>query len=155
MAKKIMLESRAEASFFTLAGVSCHLKDYRLSFLLNQNLHTGFRKMDDLTGNLSLYFYLDEECRNSYYLICNRSEEKVLFPELKQTDFVMLVEGPFKKTQLDRLLKTIRAIPNVLTAFEIQVSSLKNFSGFLADLELHLMKIKIESKTYKPTVTKK
>jgi hypothetical protein len=155
MAKKIILESRTEPSWFTLTGVSCHLKDYRLSFLLNQKLPAGFKKMDDFTGNYSLYFYLDEECRNSYYLISNRSEEKVLFPELKQTDFIMLVEGPFKKTRLDRLLKTIRTIPNVLTAFEIQVGSLKNFSGFLSDLELHLMKIKKESKTNKPNVTKK
>ena len=54
----------------------------------------------------------------------------------------MLVDGPFKKARLDRMLKTIRAIPNVLTAFEIQVGSLKNFPGFLADLEIHLMNIK-------------
>jgi len=148
-----MLQSRAEHSFFTFAGVSCHLQDYRLSFLLNQKLFAGFKKIDDFTGNYSLYFYLDEECRNSYYLISNRSEEKILFPELKQTDFLLLVEGPFKKNQLDHLLKTIRTIPNVLTAFEIQVSSLKNFPGFLADLELHLMNTKKESKL-KPAFTK-
>ena len=147
MAKKILLESHTEPSYFTLAGVSCHLKDYRLSFLLNRKLPAGFKKMDDFTGNYSLYFYFDEECRNSYYLISNRSEEKVIFPELKQTDFILLVEGPFKKTRLDRLLKAIRTIPNVLTAFEIQVGTLKNFSGFLSDLELHFMKIKKDSKS--------
>ena len=146
MAKKFMLESRAEPSFYTLAAVSCHLKDYRLSFLLNQKLPAGFRKMDDFHGNYSLYFYLDEECRNSYYLVSNRSEEKVLFPELKQTDFVILVEGQYKKNQINYLISTIKSIPNVLTTFEIQAESLKNFSGFLADLELHFLNFKIESK---------
>jgi len=142
MAKKILLESRSEPSCFTLSGISCHLQDYRLSFLLNQNLHAGFKKLDDFPGAFSLYYYTDEECRNSFYLLSNRSEGMILFPELKQTDFIMLVDGPFKKARLDRMLKTIRAIPNVLTAFEIQVGSLKNFPGFLADLEIHLMNIK-------------
>ena len=154
MAKKIMLESRSEASYFTLAGVSCHLKDYRLSFLLNQKLQAEFKKMDDLPGEYSLYYYADEECRNTYNLISNRNEEKVLFPELKQTDFLLLVEGPFKKVQLDKLLKAIRTIPNVLTTFEIQMGTLKNFPGFLSDLELHYMNIKKDHRSHS-TNTKK
>ncbi|MCX6280600.1 MAG: IPExxxVDY family protein [Bacteroidetes bacterium] len=155
MAKKMMLESRAEPSFFTLAGVSCHLKDYRLSYLLNKKLPAGFRKLDDLPGNYSLYLYEDVESRNIYYLICNRSEDKVLFPELKQTDFILLVEGPFKRTQLNRLISSIKAIPNVLMAFDIKPESLKNLSGFLADLELHLMEISRGNKMGKPNITKK
>jgi hypothetical protein len=142
MAKKTVLESRSDPSGFTLAGISCHLKDYRLSFLLNQNLPAGFKKMEDFPGAFSLYFYVDEECRNSFYLLSNRNDEKILFPELKQTDFIMLVDGPFKKARFDRMLKKIRAIPNVLTAFEIQAGSLKNFPGFLSDLEIHFMNIK-------------
>ena len=154
MAKKIMLGSRNEPSWFTLAGISCHLKDYRLSFLLNQNMHSSFRKMEDIAGGYSLYYHLDDECRNFYYLISNRSEDKLLFPGLKQTDFLLLVEGPMKKSQLERLLKIIRTIPNVLTAFEIKVESLKTFPGFLSDLELHLMNIKKES-NQKSIFTKK
>lgn len=155
MAKKIILESRSDPSFFTIIGISCHLKDYRLSFLLNQNMPADFKKMTDFPGVFSLYFYVDEECRNSFYLLSNRNEEKLLFPELKQTDFIMLLDGPVKKARRDRMLKTIRAIPNVLTAFDIQVGSLKNFTGFLADLELHFMAISKENKTIKPKLTKK
>jgi hypothetical protein len=155
MAKKILLESPAEPSSFTIIGISCHLKDYRLSFMLNQSLPAGFKKMEDFPGVFSLYLYRDEECRNSFYLLSNRNEERILFPELKQTDFIMLVDGPFKRARLDRMLKTIRAIPNVLTAFDIQVGSLKHFPGFLADLELHLMAISRENKTIKPKLTKK
>jgi len=146
MAKKIMLDSRAEPSYYSLAGISCHLKDYRLSFLLNQLLHASFSKMEDLKGSYSLYFYPHEECRNSYYLIGNRNEEKLLFQELKQTDFVLLVEGPFKKNQFNRMINSIKTIPNVLTAFEIKPEILKNFPGFLADLELHFMNIKKDNK---------
>jgi hypothetical protein len=146
MAKKFILEARSEPIYYTLAGISCHLKDYRLSFLINQALGSSFIKMDDLHGGYSLYLYRDEECRNTYSLICNRSAEKILFPELKQTDFILLVEGPFKKSQMNRLIHILKAIPNILTAFEIQALSLKNFTGFLDDLELHLMKIRKEAK---------
>ena len=145
MAKKFILETRSEPAYFSLAGISCHLKDYRLSFLINQKLLTGFRKMDDFAGKYSLYLYRDEECRNSFYLICNRGEETLLFPELRQADFLLLVEGPFKKVQLERLLRNLRTISNILASFEIQIGNLKNFQGFLDDLEMHFMKLGIGS----------
>jgi len=148
MAKKIMLESRSELSRFTIAAIPCHLPDYRLSFLLNHKLSADLRKTDDLGGNYSLYFYRDDECRNSYYLISNRSDDKVLFPELKQTDFVLLIDGPVKKAHLNRILSNINSIPNVLKAFEVKAESLKNFTGFLADLELHFMKINKDNKQH-------
>jgi hypothetical protein len=47
---------------------------------------------------------------------------------------------------MNRLIHILKAIPNILTAFEIQALSLKNFTGFLDDLELHLMKIRKEAK---------
>jgi len=146
MAKKFTLEARPETAYYTLAGISCHLKDYRLSFLLNQAIGCNFIKMEDLPGGYSLYFYRDEECRNAYSLISNRSAEKLLFPALKQADFIMLVEGPYKKSQLNRLINNLKAIPNILTAFEIQAQSLKNFASFLDDLELHFMNIRKEAK---------
>jgi hypothetical protein len=146
MAKKFTLDARPEPAYYTLAGISCHLKDYRLSFLLNQAMGCDFIKMEDLPGGYSLYFYRDEECRNTYSLISNRSAEKILFPGLKQTDFILLVEGPYKKSQLNRLVNNLKTIPNILTAFEIQAQSLKNFAGFLDDLELHFMNIRKKAK---------
>jgi len=154
MAKKITLDSNTEPSWFTITGISCHLKDYRLSFMINQKLPSAFIKMDDLPGSYSLYFYKDEESRNSYYLISNRNDKKILFPELKQTDFLLLVEGLFKKNRLNSLINSIKSIPNVLTAFEIKPESLKNLSVFLSELELHFMKIRKETK-HKLTFTKK
>jgi hypothetical protein len=67
-------------------------------------------------------------------------------PDLKQTDFLLLVEGPFKKPQKDRLLEKIRGIQNVLTAFEVRFETIKNYNMMLADLELHLMSILKEAK---------
>ena len=140
MAKKIFLETRDEPALFTLFGISCHLKDYRLSYHLNHKLDLSFVKMEDFLG-FSFYFLRDEDCFNSYYLLGNRGQESILLPDLKQTDFLLLVEGPVKKIQKERLLEKIRGIQNVLTAFEVRFETIKNYNIMLTDLELHLMNI--------------
>jgi hypothetical protein len=145
MAKKVFLESRAEPTFFTLIGISCHLKDYRISYHLNQKLDLSLTKMDDFLG-YSFYFCRDDDCFNAYYLLGNRGPELILLPDLKQTDFLLLVEGPVKKAQKERLLEKIRGIQNVLTAFEVRFETIKNYTLMLSDLELHLMNILKEAK---------
>jgi hypothetical protein len=155
MAKKILLKSRSEPVFYTLIGISCHLIDYRFLHNLNKELGFNFSKEDDFktdessqtqVTSFSLYSYKDEDQRNSYYLIANFSNDVVLIPEFKHTDFIMLIEGAFNKSRKDILLKAIRAIPKVLTAFEIKISDIKNPETFLADLELHITRIRMESK---------
>jgi hypothetical protein len=162
MSKKVFLEIRSEPAIFTLIGISCHLKDYRISFLLNKYLGMDFLKIEDLKITLtdkkdpaefSLYTYYDEDYFNKYYLVCNRCQEYVLAPEIKQVDFLLIVEGEFKKTQKDRLIKAIRDIPNTLTAYEIKFAEIKNYETLLNDMEMHLInitkekKIKYQSKT--------
>jgi hypothetical protein len=155
MSKKIFLDIRSEPAIFTLIGISCHAKDYRISFLLNKHLGSDFLKMEDLKVTLnnkkestefSLYHYHDEDYFNTYYLLANRSQELVLAPEVKQVDFLLIVEGEFGKSQKDRLIKSIRNIPNVLTAYEIKFAEIKNHETLLNDLEMHFMKIMKENK---------
>jgi hypothetical protein len=155
MAKKILLRSRSEPAFYTLIGISCHLMDYRLLHLLNKELGFNFGKEDDFKINtsvknqvtsFSLYTCKDEDQRNSYYLIANFSQDIILIPEFKHTDFVMLIEGDFKKQAKDTLLRAIRSIPKVITAFEIKVTDIKNPETFLTDLEMHITDIRKEIK---------
>jgi hypothetical protein len=153
MAKKIVLETRSEPTLFTLFGISCHLKDYRLSYHINQRFELSFVKMDDFQG-YSFYFCRDEDCFNTYYLLGNRSQEAILMPELKQTDFILLVEGPFKKAQKEQLLSKIKGVQSVLTAFEVRFETIKNYELMLTDLELHLMTIMKETRI-KYSITKK
>lgn len=155
MARKISLESRSEPALYSLFGISCHLKDYRLSFLLNQVLDLQFVKMEDFPALVaprkrsdlfSFYYCRDDDRFNTYSLLSNRGEESVLLPDLRQTDFLLLVEGPFKKAQSDALLAAIKTIPNVLTAFSIRFETIRNYEGFLTDLELHLTELTREQR---------
>jgi hypothetical protein len=151
MAKRVLLDIHTTPAWYTMMGISCHLRDYRLSYLVNENL--GFRlvRLDDLPYlpqgakeqvSFSLYRWKDDDQYNTYYLITNRSEDSLLIPQMKQADFLLLVEGPFKKKQQDDILARLRRIPNVLTAFGIPFSSVKNYENLLTDLELHLNEMK-------------
>jgi hypothetical protein len=154
MAKKILLKSRQEAVFYTMAGVSCHLMDYRLLHNLNKKLGFTFIREEDLRiqtpgkeeACFSFFLYKDEDQRNNYYLIANFSGEVVLLPEFRTTDFILLIEGDFRKQRLEQVLKEIRTIPNVLTAYEINIREIKNTEAFLTDLEMHVTGLRKEGK---------
>lgn len=149
MAKRLFLEVHAGSGYYTLLGLSTQLKDYRLSFLLNKLPGFRFSRFDDLLIPVpdeeqpvpfSVYTSSDEEHFNTYTLLSNRSSDHVLVPSVRQADFLLMVEGPFKKQQKDDLLKALRTVPNMLLAAEINPSSVKQFESLISDLELHMMK---------------
>ena len=155
MSKKILLDIRSEPAVFTLIGISCHLKDYRLSFLLNQHAGLFLQKLEDLRvalsakkepAEFSIYLYPDDDYFNTYFLVANRSQNFILVPEIKQVDFLLIVEGEFQKTRKDSLIKTLRNIPNILTAYEIRFSEIKNYETLLTEVEMHIMNIMKETK---------
>ncbi len=162
MAKKFLLEIQPEPALYTFLGISCHLKDYRLSYLINQKLGYLLIKKEDLVtrsynlknvAGFSFYQYNDEDNYCFCFLLSNRSEEFILVPEMKQVDFMMIIEGEIRNSRKEQILKHIRSIPNVLTSFEIQVPAIKNHASLLSDLEMHVSFInRIEKLMYLPKV---
>ncbi len=151
MAKRVFLEVRSGSNYYTLVGLSSQLKDYRLSFLLNKLPGFSFSRFEDLMVTVpeveapipfSIYTSNDEENFNYFTLLSNRSNDHFLIPSVKQTDYLLMIEGPFKKQQMDNLLKALRTIPNILLATEIKTTSIKQFESLISDLELHVMKNK-------------
>jgi hypothetical protein len=147
MAKRVLLDIHSAPAWYTLAGISCHLRDYRLSYLINDQLSFQLVRLEDLPylppGTkepvfFSLYKWTDDDRYNTYYLIANRSEDVLLAPQVKQADFLMLIEGPFKKQQQDEFLSRLRKVPNILTAFPVSFSAVRNYESILTDLEIHL-----------------
>ena len=160
MAKKFLLDIQPEPAFYTFLGISCHLKDYRLSYLINHQLGYQFIRKDDLItrsfnrkieAGFSFYQFNDEDNYCFCFLLSNRSEEFILVPEMKQVDFMMIVDGEIKRSRKEQVLKQIRSIPNVLTSFEIQVQEIKNHASLLSDLEMHVTFInRAEKLMYQP-----
>jgi hypothetical protein len=156
MARKIKLKTRPEPVSFTILGISCLLMDYRFMHLINKAMDVNFSRENDLTSSFpasgrpetfSFYSFKDEDQRNVYYLISNLNEDFILLPELKHIDYIMLIEGDFKKKKKDTLLTLIRSVPKVQMAFEIKVTDFKNAESFLTDVEMHISNIQRETKS--------
>ena len=119
---------------FHLIGISSHDKDYRFCWALNNTLHMEFERGKDIqirekknkeADNFSVYEYQDEEMYTDYFILVNRSGNAMLLPEQKQADFLLMVKGNMSEEEKSKLIKHIKEIPNVLTAFDIDPEKLK------------------------------
>ncbi len=146
MAKKLSAKIDF-SSEYTLIGISCHLKDYRLTFFLNKQLNFHLRRIDDFTQagpdnvdlNYSVYFYHCPDTKNNFCLITNHQSEGKLIPSLGSIDYFLLVQNEISKERKKDLITSIKTIPNLLTAYEIELSKVKNIHQLLAELELQFI----------------
>jgi len=120
---------------FRLIGISCHARDYRLCWSLNNSLKLQLEKVhrENASEGLkkngiaieSLYTYFDEENHITYQLLYNKHNNSLLLPEQKMADFLLIIDG-MSEAKFDGLLKEVKQTDLVNTAFSIDVNSLKS-----------------------------
>jgi len=125
---------------FLLFGISCHLKDYRLVWMLNKTLGIHLKKEEDIVvddtppaKSFSFYAWDDEGNRLKYILVANRGDSGYLVQEQKQADFFIVLEGIYSIIDKDELLSKIRSTEQVLMAFELNPNELKSRQNLLFD----------------------
>ena len=136
---KLVLDIEYDYDFF-LIGISCHEKDYRLSWALNNSLNLELAKTNDLQIDAkkhkepltySMSAYDNEQQYRQYYLISNRCLIGALVPEQKQADFFLMIKGTLLREDKTTIIKRIKETPTVLTAFEIDPNKLKSKENLL------------------------
>lgn len=120
---------------FKLIGISCHAHDYRLCWSINNKLNTSLEKIhrDNAKSGLkkngvaieSLFTYYDEETHSSYQLLYNKNENQLLLPEQKKADYLLIIDQ-INEEKFQEALTKLREIDIILTAFPIEVDSLKS-----------------------------
>lgn len=145
MPKKFKLSSGVSHEY-TIFGISCHLKDYRFTFFLNEQLGFRFKRIDDLNMTdgkesraYSFYSYHHADERRNYYLVTNYHETGRLIPTEKGADFFLIVEGLLPPAQKKRMVKEVKAISHVLAAYEIPEGKAKNLDVIFGEIEMHLL----------------
>ena len=131
---KFQLEVEYEYDF-DLIGISCHARDYRLCWALNNQFGINLNKdkIDyDLktkkqkeTNHHSLYRYVNEEDHVEYILLLNKSGSSVILPEQKSADFLFILKNNFS-IEVDELLQELKKIDLIQTAFKIDIDALKS-----------------------------
>ncbi len=121
---------------FVLFAISSPLKDYRLCHFINKNTGLSLGKADDHEvwlvnadnpSYFSKYAHLNDDSESELYLIANKGYDGGwLVPEMRQTDFFLIIKSFIDDDDLQALDEGINAIPDVLVAGEIQPEKLKS-----------------------------
>ena len=142
--KKLLIENDYE---FFLFGISCPEKSYRLCFALNNKLNVTFSKSKDMevpaygTGRqeknqeahskFSVFTFRDEEMFTDYRIIVNKADNRVLIPEFKQADYLLMVQGGMPFAEKNNILKKVKEVTFVQTAFDIDPKKIKSKENFV------------------------
>ena len=138
---------------YLIVGISSLLKDYRLAYHLNNALGIDLKRLEDLPANFEkenkvIPFPLFTDNLNDNFKVCiligcNNQGVK-LFPLLKHYDYLLLYEMPSVDWTPERVVASIRKIPNVQLVKNLSVEELKSTHTILMDLEMHLQQISIQ-----------
>lgn len=123
---------------FQLIGISSHVKDYRISWEINERLKLDLAKDKSLSLFLKeeeqrfpFYSFVDQEELIEYYLIGNRSDYGILIPEENNSDYFMLVKGHITAQEIKALAIKISKLKPVLTAYVIEAEKLKSKANLI------------------------
>ena len=140
--KKLLLDDFFEEEQYILIGIHCTLEDYRLAFLINQVLDISF----------SLYEFNQEKQHIIYYLVANSCKvkqdqqqdinslfsneaflttNKYLLPEFKKVNYLLKVETEFPLNKEKLILNKLLKIPQIVTAYSIDVDNLKTKNNLI------------------------
>jgi len=130
---------------FLLIGICTHAKDYRLCWEINKILDIKLERVDDTMLNAhtkdfgvkkgashgelsaySLYFCEEEESNNCFHVISNKSSNETLITEQKQVDYFLRIKGNNNPDYPVDIIKKLKNISIVLTAYEIDPNKLKS-----------------------------
>lgn len=131
---KYSLDEEYDFDFYLL-GISCHEKDYRICWAINQALEINLSKEEnDIEVILkksnrcslhSTFTFFDEDTETEFRLIANRSTLGVLIPEKSQADYLLLVTENSEHS-ISEIRNKVNKISFVLTSFVIDVEELRS-----------------------------
>jgi hypothetical protein len=147
MAKKLSIPVNLSEDY-TVIAISCHLKEYRISFQVNQSLRIKLKREGDLImgGNekngqkdYALYSFNNLDQRCYYLLLANHHPDGKLLNTLRQVDYFLIVTQLLSKEDINRIVFNLRNINGVLMAYLVESRKVPDMDLLLNDLEMHLM----------------
>lgn len=135
--KKLLVQNDFD---FFLFGISCGEKPYRLCWALNNQLRAAFSKSKDMEvqeknhveqSKFPVFSFHNEEMLTDYRIIINKTDTKVLVPEYKQADYLLMVQGNLPFAEKGAILKKVKEVTFVQTAFEIDPTKIKSKENFI------------------------
>jgi hypothetical protein len=132
--KRLQLKVTRENRTF-LAGIVSAEPDYKLSLLINKKLKISLKSSSPLSfgdekGTDSHFSrFVDRKTElngQTYELISNRSEKKILLRKLRNIDYLFLINNLTDDTETESVLTGLRETESVTGVFSIDLLSLKD-----------------------------
>lgn len=123
---------------FILIGISCHEKDYRLCWAVNNALAIDLKKTTDHilelknqkeNQNYSRFEYINEDTFSEYFILANRSANGLLVPEQKQTDYFLIIRS--NNANAENIITKLKEVNFINAVFNIDVDTLKSKHNLL------------------------
>ena len=134
---------RAEPEFEGVVfGIITQLKDYQLCWHLNKTLGLEMKMMDDLeisnkkknkTSVSSWFKYEDDLDKCRMYLISNKHSGDYYISEMKQADFIFLVQGELSEKKSEEISEAIKQIQAVQMMIQINPAKIKSAENLLIE----------------------
>ncbi len=133
---------------FSLTGVVCAQKDYRLCWLINKQLDTDLKRLQDFIfrpdntsnpGRFSVFHHNLPQLMKRYFLVSNKSNENTLLGDHRNLDYLFLIKNPGDDVLTRNISKELRSIPAVEAALNLDITG-KKTGLFLYDFEIYLGK---------------
>jgi len=138
---------------FDLVAIHSSLEDYELVYFINIHLNSRFRRSEkdfelSIEVSFPIFEWIDEQNEVNWALITNNStsennaprtdlfKEEIaytahrLVPERKEVDYFLKVEQSHLHLETD-IVKPLLAIPKIVTAYQVDVNSLKSKSNLI------------------------
>ncbi len=138
---------------FALIAIHCSLEDYTLAYTINKHLKCSFKRRRNnlvFSDSISLpVFEWKDTINDRYWTIINNSiasedineitglfkdepsfTKQHLVPEYKNVDYFMKLEQEDLDSE-DDILKSILAIPKIITAYTINIDTLKSKNNLI------------------------
>lgn len=128
-------------------AICSHIKDYKLSWNLNQQLAFSFRRIENLKifkarkceQGFPMFVHEDDFLEINYYLVRNNCGADILFNNIGQVDFILFIHDCPGNAFAEQMVTKLKAIPSILAAYLIDFTQIKDAASLLEEMELHLI----------------
>ena len=142
--KKVLDVGAMQEDFFAdtaLVGIVSSLPAYRFCWMLNKHFAIDLVRVPDLDISIPggeegrLYFpiyqYAEPSSSSIYTIYKLKSDKEVLLPEVKQLDYLWMIQGNAPETDAAMISQSLREIPEVQLAQVLQPDKLKNLNNLI------------------------
>ena len=120
---------------FELIGLISPLKEYKMAWLLNQNLKIHLVKMEDIElefidNNIFISNFSFETGNSVFRLIKNKNlvgdSLVYLLPEMKEFDYLIMLEGQGDSFLAEEIINTLKTLSDIQYITHVDVTKLKS-----------------------------